>query len=313
MLIHAPHTMRTVHSIILDKITNGSHLDLVKERPGTMVRRVDFGKASQARVNDAGNYRILLHANIPKAGGVACIFPNNSKSGQDVVLSQKHRSLSSFNHAINESLKGSVPETEHGGRLLLAVHYGNHVFRCENLSGTMYVVWAEHVTRTNEGNVSYTTHHNVPLLINMNGTMQTTNVFVLKEQVQDASDCLCIPITATSPRLYMHLKSNPFVCEQRLANKADCGLRTTTYAVAMAQSDLLTRNAFDAHTYNPYHASVDAETLPDGELQFEGAFLSNPLAENKSEDDSSVYVTTSGALTLGAYPALDIPPDPFSE
>jgi hypothetical protein len=86
---------------------------------------------------------------------------------------------------------------------------------CVGITGTLYLLWARHVNRTNHGNVPNTLFNDVPVLVNMTGAARVRGIYILREEILEDADLLRIPITAESPTFLQDGDVDLFVCEVR--------------------------------------------------------------------------------------------------
>jgi len=255
-----------LHEEISSKIAKGDHLDLLYHRRGRMVQTVDF---QQTLVTDAyltGLYQMFLSSTIPKSSSeVVCLLPNNQKyPDQQVIRSSKYgTNQMAFNKDLNASMEASLDSSDGMGRVKLAVCYGNHIYICNEISGTVYIVWATHINRTNSGNVANTLYTNVPMIINMDGQAKLKAIFILKPTVADVSDLDRVPITAESPRLLFKRDSRIFVCEVYpdavAIHKNE--VRTMSHRDALATVMTLTKDSLAVmkRERNLFATSIDVE------------------------------------------------------
>lgn len=311
---------------ISDMLASGSYLELINDQRGGRVRTVNFYDSLVRETFQECRYKVLLDEKLgslvsrPASGGpgnkpLTCIFPNTKRAGSEIISSTAYRSLDAFNHAINDAFLASIATTDTAGAVKLAVCYGDHVYVCKDISDTVYIVWASHVMRTNVGHVANTLYANVPLLINMDGKMRTKSIFVLKEHVQDRSDCDRMPITAGSPVLCYRSGTCPFVREVRVAERAPPQeIRTVTRQKCLATVTAPTKEGpyWYRRDANPFERSIDDEVAP------EGATSSLSEGVEMCFEDPVSYETATMELMMpapapggGGAKECDMGPDPF--
>lgn len=211
-------------SEITQLLDEGRYLQLLRQ-PGaaggsSSVKRVDFAHEVVRESFNTCPYEFYWHSEIPaKANRLVCLFPNHEDrtSERKHVLHVDHFwSLSSLNKQINKRFRASLDHTEGGGgSIKFAVCYGKHVYVCTGITGTIYLLWARHVNRTNHGNVPNTLFHDVPVIVNMTGSARVRCIYILREEVLEDADLLRIPITTESPTFLQDGDVDLFVCEVR--------------------------------------------------------------------------------------------------
>jgi hypothetical protein len=187
---------------------------LVRPPDNKMVQSVNF---YDAQVRDAvalGRFSIMLSSTIPRDPQLLCLFPN-CKGGAVVRPDGWFQTLESFNKSINAHLKESLDQTDTYGSLKLVVAYGDHLFRCETITGNVYIMWATHINKTNVGRQTNCIFHNVPVLINTDGAGRVVGIFIFKKRIRDAADLARVPITKKSPRILCERRMPLYVCDRR--------------------------------------------------------------------------------------------------
>ncbi len=225
---------------IAQLLDSGNYLPLVTQRHGNRLQHVNFYNTLVTSAFQTGTYLIMIaDAILSGATPVTCVFPNAKRRGSQVVSSSSARNRDDFNRTINATLTESLAQTDAAGAIKLAVCYGDHVYICNEISDTVYIVWASHIVYTTaRGNVANTTYSNVPVLVNMDGKFRVKNVFILKARVTDSAyDCERVPITKRSPDMSWSMDATPWVCETpppppEVVPKNV--IRTMTYAAALA-------------------------------------------------------------------------------
>jgi hypothetical protein len=246
---------------IAQKIESGNHLDLLIHQRGRMVQAVDFYSEVVREAHIMGSYQIYLSHKTPPDRHVICLFPNLPPGAKDVIKSKDYRYLSSLNKDINASFEKSLENTDVMGTVKFVVCYGQHMYVCKKITGTIYIVWASHVNRTNAGNVSNTIFTNVPIIINMDGQARFKALFILKASVQNVTDLTRIPITQTNPKILFNKDVPLFVCEVRTAVPAQMAITTVSRKEALAAVSATSKRNVDAirRAANPFASSVDFE------------------------------------------------------
>lgn len=254
-----------LHPHIVRKIDAGEQLDLIVNPPHDgMVRVVDFFSTTVRQVYSNNKYTIMLSDAIGPSP-VSCLFLNHKDHRKQVISSSNYMYLSSFNKALNAAFESSLSETDSVGTYKLCVCYGQHVYKCKDISGTIYIIWALYVNCTNAGNVARSIYKNVPILFNFDGQARLKGVYILKAQVQGESDLLRIPITLNDPVLLFSKKSPFFVCEVRVTypgeGQSSSGIQTLSYSDAVNCASSLSGETVSIIKSLPNHfaSSIDVE------------------------------------------------------
>lgn len=237
---------------ITEYLESGRYMQLIH---GTMVKTIDF---SQDVVREAFNtcpYEILWHSNIPSnaaARNVVCLFPNHEDrlvESKHVLYASSYWSLTSLNKEINERFKVSLHHTDGGGTIKFVVCYGKHVYICSGIIGTIYLLWARHINRTNHGNVPNTLFHDVPVIVNMTGSAQVRGIYILREEILEDAELLRIPIMKDSPVFLKDKDADLYVCEVRDVFVPETGADAIT--LHQLGHSLITRKAAMARILAP--------------------------------------------------------------
>jgi hypothetical protein len=266
-----------LNPFIAKKLADGSHLDLLIHQQQDIVQTVDFSTNTVRQVYSSNLYSIYFTSSPDKLRPVTVLFPNHKVENKQVLQSQNYTFLASFNKDLNDALEASLVSTDALGSIQLAVCYGKHIYICKAISGTVYVLWASDITRTNGANVANTLYQKVPVLVNMDGQARVKAVFILKPVVSDESDLDRLPVTQTNPKLLFNKDKPLFVCEvkpQILPSIDDNGSIIQTVsrreALAIVTAPTNTSPAMYRRERNPFAASIDMEEVvaansdPDG-------------------------------------------------
>lgn len=264
-----------LNPFIAKKLADGSHLDLLIHKQHDIVQTVDFSTSTVRQVYSSNLYSIYFTSSPDKLRPVTVLFPNHKMENKQVLQSQNYTFLASFNKDLNDALEASLVSTDALGSIQLAVCYGKHIYICKAISGTVYVLWASDITRTNGANVANTLYQKVPVLVNMDGQARVKAVFILKPVVSDESDLDRLPVTQTNPKLLFNKDKPLFVCEvkpQTFPNDNDSKIKTVSRrdALAIVTAPTNTSPAMYLRERNPFAASIDMEEVvavnsdPDG-------------------------------------------------
>jgi hypothetical protein len=260
---------------IAKKLADGSHLDLLIHRQHDIVQTIDFSTNTVRQVYSSNLYSIYFTSSLDKLRPVTVLFPNHKVESRQVLQSQKYTFLESFNKDLNEALEASLVSTDALGNIQVAICYGKHIYICKAISGTVYVLWASEITRTNGANVANTLYQKVPVLVNMDGQARVKAVFILKAVISDESDLDRLPVTQENPKLLFNKDIPLFVCEVKPTTTwLDDGgtIKTVSRreALAIVTAPTNTSPAMYRRERNPFAASIDMEELvavnsdPDG-------------------------------------------------
>lgn len=274
---------------------------------GTFLKTVDYERGAPETDNFGGHYQIYLSSKIPKNAQLICLFPNRNNPRASILQASRYNYLSSFNKDINAALLKSMEHTSIGQYTKFAVAYGEHVYACKCLTGTVYIVWASHVSRVNVGNVANTIGKSVPLIVNLDGQRHIKSIFMLKHAIQHASELDLLPNGKTALKVLIP-REPIFVCESHVVEQP----KYTIEAV----SEMEALSAITAETKNPIQwlsRERNVFQLSDEEVQWNSVSYSmrdvvaTPLQFERDDDDEELEaVETFISDHLNE-------PDPFTE
>ena len=234
-------------------------------------QEVDFFYEAPSRDMFGSCYTLMLSADIPKKyeNDVVCIFPNCRNPKKRFLEAKNYRSLSSMNIDINAIIGDSLENTAAGGAVKFAVAFGEHVFIAKSIVGTVYIVWATYVQRTNPGNVANTVATNWPFIMNFDGHMRPKGFFMLKTKISDPdNDLRLMPIAFKNPQL-IYPKAPIFVCEVREEAQESRAITTTTKRAALAMATATTKDASTwVHHQENVFATEAGDAVQNGEQLF---------------------------------------------
>lgn len=292
---------------ILEKIHEGTHLSLLIRKPMGMVHTVDFQNNTVADVYSQYKYTIFFNTTINALRPVICLLPNHKTEGKQLLASSDFYTLSSYNKTLNDCMNDSLHDSDGYGTLRLAVCYGKNIFECRGITGTVYILWAAHVTRTNIANVANTPFQNVPILINMDGQGRIRAAFIFKENVADESDLQRLPILEKSPILLWNKDHSLFVCEVKPVNQSEMLLRQQQQIVTMSRRAALVQATLPSRTEpaiferekNAFAASIDMEEVivsdPDGGTpRADQLYMRNQTVTSRGFDSTPPLVRSEG-------------------
>lgn len=241
---------------ITEHLNDGRYLQLIRQNG--LVKQVDFAHEVVRESFNTCPYEFYWHSDIPAgANKLVCLFPNHKNRTSErkhVLHVDKYWSLSSLNKEINERFEASLEHTDGGGgSIKFAVCYGKHVYICSGIKGTIYLLWARHVNRTNHGNVPNTLFQDVPVIVNMTGSARVRCIYILRDEVLEDTDLLRIPITVDSPTFLQDRDVDLFVCEVRDGPFRDEPAASKADAMELRQKGftLMTRRAALARILSP--------------------------------------------------------------
>ena len=211
------------------------------------VKTIDFFSPSPSE--DQFRNRHIIHLCESKENNVICLFPNHSDPKKQVLDVSSFYRLSSLNKEINNRLREPVDSS----KIVLAFAYGQHVYVCKLITGTVYLVWAKFINRINAGNVANTPYRNVPLIINCDGHYVVKGIYILRPKVTHENDLLRLPITKGNPLIFQD--GVIFVCEtESIETQMNNKITTITQQEALQICTYQTKDA--ASTWLPYEENV---------------------------------------------------------
>lgn len=257
---------------IKTRLARGEQMQLLTHKASSSTTRiVDFGKSALSESFNTGQYQIWFSGEIPKGADVVCLFPNHKNPRAQVLCTGDYTYLSTLQKDINERFSLSLANTSAAGPVRFAVCYGKHVYICDNITDTVYVLWARFINRTNLSTTIKTIHRNVPLIVNMDGQSRIKAIFILKDEVREDADLDRVPITERNPVFLFNRHDALFVCEVKkdvlLAqqqHQQQFRQRIHTLSMREALTMVLTPTATDMtrlarQTHNPFADSIDGE------------------------------------------------------
>jgi len=273
-------------------IERGEHLKLLIGSAGKIVQQVDFkNEVISETYTSSGMYQLFLSTEIPKKQELYCLFPNHRVEKKQLLRVSDYFNLSSLNKDINAAFSASLDETTLYGGIKIAVCYGRHVFVCREISGTVYIVWASHVNKTNAGNVASTLYYNVPVILNFDGQTRLKGLFILKDAISDSSELERIPITKNSLKLLFPTNKSLFVCEVKAEPPPPAPetlVKTVTRKEALASVLTYTKdtNIVLRQERNPFEKSINMEE----DLEYTGigiVFERTPRSSSSNSNNGS--------------------------
>lgn len=272
-------------------------------------KQVDFFHPPLEQDAFNGRYQIYLSAKFPKnRQELIFLFPNHKKSTKyQTICANSYTFLSSLNKDLNEAFQNSLDETAVGGRIKFAIAYGEHLFTCKDISGTIYVAWAKCINRINVGNVANNIARSVPLLFNLNGQCKVKSVYYLRREIQHPSELELMPLCKGNPML-LYPKAPIFVCESRPMEPAKPPIKTMSEREAL---EMVTQETNAPETWIAREQNAFSNLSDD-------ALLWNGLPDAMSLEQPALTLTAANAASTdyedGQMNYEDEPePDPFLE
>lgn len=239
---------------------------------------VDFGydlSTNKIRNYNAGipspfcyyKYTMLMSTDIGKpAESVVCLFPNHPKSKCRILRSTGGWSLNGFNSELNKRFKQSLGNTKAAGPIRFAVCYGEHVYHCKDIEGTIYIVWPEYINCTSTSNIANNICSGTPVIFNLDGQGIIQCIYILQQQKD--IHIYRVTIKEDSPRLLFPLKPI-FVCEVRPPPAVEDMTITVSRskAVEMATTQTSDQDLHIKKQRNPFAKSVDQEEEDEEEIE----------------------------------------------
>lgn len=297
------HSVPLSQGIILN-IERGQQDVLTRPVRSFMTQSVDFSQPMVRGSFDTAVHYIKFSEDICKTHPVIVLFPNHDDPNLQIVDSRTFSSRDSFNRTLNRRFKDSL-EQVNGNTVRMAVCYGEHVFICDGMTGTPYVLWAE--VKSIKGSTVLKTQ-NQPFVFNLNGMGPVKCIYRLVARVENENDLKCMPITKKSPRLIFTCENVPFVNETRPERNSPIQLKTISLKDATAMmTDLSVRSTQEQR----YHLQ---EYTTDGEQSVDLDAITHFIANEEcilGPDDGSVSadpLQLSQAIALHAKDPSITPP-----
>lgn len=261
-------------------------------------RVVDFSKEPPKHDMQNNVYKILLRNSFVETGSqVVCLFPNHNNKSKRILESKRYKSRDEFNKELNARFSESPEQTEQFKDHRLLVLYGTHCFICSKITGTIYIVWAEKVSKINASNTFTIPHTDVPLIFNLNGLNKIKSMYLLRSQIDNKpTDLSLFPLTKENPMLMYDIHYNPFVCEERPERFSKKNIHVVSSQEARAMVMQTTQDAVD---WLPFERLPFAQVEDTGLVEIDhGAHL--PWAESPREVflDASPRVGGGGGLLI---------------
>jgi len=227
--------------------SNNTHLHCVNFEP--IPPTVDPYQAS---------YVINLSTSFPETKcrpELVCIFPNLPNVKRQLIHSSGYSDVAKMNIDINSAFRDSLELTETGRHTKFAVAYGNHIYRCKDLVGTIYILWATNINKQNASNVANILHNNCPLIFNLDGQNVVKGIFILKANLEDTyTELPLLPMAKGSLTILCPRAPPVYVCETRppAPKKRDIATITKLTALSLATAPAKTGKTWLPFEQNPF-------------------------------------------------------------
>lgn len=222
-----------ISSVIEDAITSGNIVSaLCNIDVQHVAKTVNFCADA---VTSSPQYRYTIHVSgkFPASGDtkdqIVCFFPTHHEEKMQILrcnaeYQSRWRSvpLVAMNIEINERLR-AVSQNGYfstvAANVRFLIGYGEHIYNCANLDGTIYVLWAtitrHHLSKRGKG-VTYQR----PILVNMDGYARVKGIFILTPLVKHEDDVRCIPLQRRNLSFIID-SVDIFVCEKANPNDTE--------------------------------------------------------------------------------------------
>lgn len=208
--------MTALNKEIKDAIQSDNLIHLLND---AFVAQVNFG-TTESDPDTTVVYRIHLLGDFPKKrGDLICLFPNHlphQRLSLDCASYRGffgHSTLAAFNRDLNGAFAQSLENTVMSTNIKFAAAFGEHVFACKGIAGTIYIVWAKTIHTVTASNKLTEIAKNHPLLINCDGNGRLKAIFMFRKRVTTTPSLL--PLTKGNPILVIPADVELFVCEKR--------------------------------------------------------------------------------------------------
>jgi hypothetical protein len=197
-----------LHASITNNCGSGRYAELLENKQ--LTKRVKFSTyqfVDEAQIPAAFEID-LVDSRISSDHPVVAIFP--AHANEQIVFSNSFSSQAKWNKRLNYLLKESEMR---GNEMRLAVCYGNCVYCCDGIQGTVYVAWARVKTTTDAGLPRL--RENVPVIFNLTGMMTISSIFICKQDAPDQHSLARVPLDEHHVSIQMSPKNPIFVCETK--------------------------------------------------------------------------------------------------
>lgn len=251
-----------ITSAALEQVFKGKYSD-------KFLKTLDYQAGPLKNDPSGASWTLQLTSSFPpkkQRSEIICLFPNHDDKKKCVLRASSYLFLDNFNKAINTAFKSSLPETEYAERTKVAFVYGNCVFKCKEIEGTIYLVYAEYICRVNQGNVPNTGYEQCPLIINCDGQNNIKSIFILKPDVKSELDLWFLPHAPGNP-IVRRPRDPIFVCETRPPEVPTKQIITLSRTEALKR---ITMHTKDPRTWGHFQKNAFVKDLDDDELEVDG-------------------------------------------
>ncbi len=190
---------------------------------------IDFTQGSPVVDETESIYKIHFgkEHKVNRDDEIVFIVPHARNKRHQMIKSKDYGrfyTLNDMNRTINEALSTSAEPTEDiPCKLIIA--YGHHLFNCQGISGTVYILWAHRICRINANSIANSlVTQQTPILFNLDGQMTCKAIFIFKPRITDtASELRLLPIITNARNQPKRKQCSPqvmwptnpvFVCEK---------------------------------------------------------------------------------------------------
>lgn len=302
--------------VLQDVVESGHIMGLfLSNQANSALRVIDFAREAPTHDFQHNTYRIMLHDALPIKEGVenvVCVFPGHSNKSKRLLCSKDYgKDRDGFNLELNERFLATPEWDEVYKDKRLLVLYGSHCYLCKGITGSVYIVWAEYVTRINAGNTASIPFKHVPIIMNCNRKYGIKAMYILKPSIANTPvELSLMPRAPGNPRLLYNTRYSPFVCEMRPDEIPPKPIQTVSKQEAYAMVTQSTQEPSEwLHFERVPFTRVDA-----GVLEIENTSTSTTWAESPREMFTMSFINENKPpqLALRNVGGVD-EPDPFAD
>ena len=268
--------MTQLNEGIKKSLING---DLLKLLNPAHVEEVQFGEPPPKKDAFGLTYQIYLQSSFPKERGeLVCLFPNHRKKQNLSIDCSTYKfpyTLASFNKDINAAFSESLENTVMSHKIKFAIAFGEHVYACKDITGTIYIVWASCINTINPSKVCKKIAIDHPLVLNFDGNGKPKGMYLLKQRIQSAggNELKLLPLTQRNPILIMPW-DEIFVCESSPKRPPRRTIKTISESRA---TELTSVDRYDSEEWMRYETNMFECTL---DLEGSEEELDNDILDN---------------------------------
>ncbi len=298
-----------VNSGALDHVFKGKHSH-------KFLKTLDYYSGPPKSDPTGAAWTIQLMSTFPDSkhrSEVICLFPNHKDAAtrpkRRILRASSYFNLANFNIALNEKFGESLSKTDFADRIKVAFVYGQNVYVCKEVEGTIYLVYAEYICRVNQGNVPNTGFEQCPLIINCDGQSNIKSIFVLKSELKNEFDLAFLPFSPGNP-VIRRPRDPIFVCETKPPEAAKREIKSLSRVIALQK---ITMTTTDTRRWVAFEKNVFVKEVGDdsADLDVDGLSWSDDQQDVMIEGD--MCETPRGVLSLIRDAAGAVERDPFED